>query len=118
MFSTQPKFKSQNDFDKRIAESERICKKYTDRVPVIVETDESSELNLDKTKYLVPHDLTVGQFLYVIRKRIKLEPEAALFLFFNGTLPPTSALMGSIYKQQGDKDGFLYSSVSLESTFG
>ena len=31
-----------------------------------------------------------GQFVYVIRKRIKLEPQTALFLFINSkTLPPT-----------------------------
>lgn len=118
MFSTQYKFKLQNSFEKRVAESTRICEKYTDRIPIIVETVENSELVLDKTKYLVPHDLSVAQFLYVIRKRIKLAPENALFIFFNGTLPPTSALISSVYKAKKDKDGFLYATVSLESTFG
>ena len=31
--------------------------------------------DLDKCKYLVPRDLSVGKFLYVVRKRIKLAPE-------------------------------------------
>ena len=40
-------------------------------------------------RYLVPADLTVGQFVYVIRKRIKLPPEKAIFVFINNYLPPT-----------------------------
>lgn len=63
---------------------------------------------IDKKKYLVPSDLTVGQFCYVIRKRIKLAPEKAIFIFVNEVLPPTAALMSSIYEEHKDDDGFLY----------
>jgi GABA(A) receptor-associated protein len=63
---------------------------------------------IDKKKYLVPSDLTVGQFCYVIRKRIKLTPEKAIFIFVNEVLPPTAALMSSIYEEHKDEDGFLY----------
>jgi GABA(A) receptor-associated protein len=78
---------------------------------------------IDKKKYLVPADLTVGQFVYVIRKRIKLSPEKAIFIFVNEILPPTAgkhkekvqrtlliilALMSSIYEEHKDEDGFLY----------
>jgi GABA(A) receptor-associated protein len=40
-------------------------------------------------RFLVPADLTVGQFVYVIRKRIKLSPEKAIFIFVKNVLPPT-----------------------------
>ena len=40
-------------------------------------------------RYLVPIDLTVGQFVYVIRKRIKLNAEKAIFIFVDNVLPPT-----------------------------
>lgn len=53
--------------------------------------------DLDKQKYLVPSDLTVGQFYFLIRKRIHLRPEDALFFFVNNIIPPTSATMGSLY---------------------
>ena len=56
----------------------------------------------------MPSDLTVGQFCYVIRKRIKLAPEKAIFIFVNEVLPPTAALMSSIYEEHKDEDGFLY----------
>lgn len=40
----------------------------------------------------MPSDLTVGQFVYVIRKRIKLSPEKAIFIFVKNVLPPTGTL--------------------------
>jgi hypothetical protein len=46
-------------------------------------------LGLSAHRYLVPADLTVGQFVYVIRKRIKLSSEKAIFIFVKNVLPPT-----------------------------
>lgn len=43
----------------------------------------------DGNRYLVPADLTVGQFVYVVRKRIKLSAEKAIFIFVKNILPPT-----------------------------
>lgn len=51
---------------------------------------------------------TARQFVYVIRKRIKLSPEKAIFIFVDEVLPPTAALMSSIYEEHKDEDGFLY----------
>ncbi|KAJ4833723.1 Autophagy- protein 8f [Turnera subulata] len=71
----------------RRAEAARIREKYPDRIPVIVEKAERSDIpNIDKKKYLVPADLTVGQFVYVIRKRIKLSAEKAIFIFVDNVL--------------------------------
>jgi GABA(A) receptor-associated protein len=73
---------------------------------VICEKVEKSDIaTIDKKKYLVPADLTVGQFVYVIRKRIKLSPEKAIFIFVDDVLPPTAALMSSIYEEHKDEDG-------------
>lgn len=55
----------------------------------------------------------MGQFIYVIRKRIKLAPEKALFIFIDETLIPTAAIMSSIYEEHKDEDGFLYISYVL-----
>lgn len=75
---------------------------------VICEKVEKSDIaTIDKKKYLVPADLTVGQFVYVIRKRIKLSPEKAIFIFVDEVLPPTAALMSSIYEEHKDEDGYV-----------
>ena len=113
------KFKDEHPLEKRRAESARIREKYPDRVPVICERLEKSDIPvIDKKKYLVPSDLTVGQFVYVIRKRIKLEPEKAIFVFCGDILPPTAALMRAVYEEYKDEDGFLYITYSGENTFG
>jgi len=113
------KFKTEHSFEKRRAEAERIRQKYPDRIPVICEKNERSDIaTIDKKKYLVPSDLTVGQFVYVIRKRIKLEPEKAIFIFVDEVLPPTAALMSQVYEEYKDEDDFLYVTYSGENTFG
>jgi GABA(A) receptor-associated protein len=117
--SAKSEFQKTHAFEKRLAESKRIRSKYPDRIPVIVEKAPDSDVpDIDKARYLTPADLTVGQFVYVIRKRIKLKPEKAIFLFVNNQLPPTSAMMSQVYKECNDSDGFLYVAYSGESTFG
>jgi len=113
-------FHRSHPFEKRKSEAERILKKYPDRVPVIVQRVENNDAipDVDKKKYLVPSDLTVGQFVYVIRKRIKLNPDQAIYVFVNNTLPPTASLISQMYNEHKDEDGFLYFSISGESTFG
>ncbi|SPO39574.1 probable Autophagy-related protein 8 [Pseudozyma flocculosa] len=111
-------FKNEHTFEKRKAEAERIRQKYPDRIPVICEKADRTDIpTIDKKKYLVPSDLTVGQFVYVIRKRIKLAPEKAIFIFVDEVLPATAALMSAIYEEHKDEDGFLYVSYSGENTF-
>lgn len=112
-------FKERHPFDQRKKEAQRVRAKYPDRIPIIAEIAPKSDIPpLDKVKYLVPADLTCGQFLYVIRKRIKLTPEKALFLFINNTIPPTGSVMSQIYEENKEDDLFLYCTVSGETSFG
>ena len=112
-------FKDTFSFEKRKSESSRVSEKYKDRVPIIVEKIELSEIAyLDKNKYLVPSDLTIGQFQIVIRKRIEINHEQAIFLFVNNTLPPSSSVISDLYKSYKDSDGFLYIKYGCENTFG
>ncbi len=115
----QYQYKADHPFEKRAAEAARIREKYPDRIPVICEKEPRSDIApVDKRKYLIPIDLTVGQFVYVIRKRISIPPEKAIFIFVNNTLPPTAALMSTVYEQHKDEDGFMYMMYSGENTFG
>jgi len=75
-------YKEVHPLEKRTADAERIRAKFPERIPVICEKSPGSDIpDIDKQKYLVPGDLTVCQFMCVIRKRIKLEPEKAMFFF-------------------------------------
>ena len=114
------RFKKQHSLEKRKEESKRIREKYENRVPLIVLKDKSSKLpDIDRFKFLAPHDITLGQFMYVVRKRIKLGDEESLFFFVNeNVLVNTSQTMITIYDSHKDEDGFLYITYCSENTFG
>ncbi|TKC33821.1 hypothetical protein EI555_005403 [Monodon monoceros] len=112
-------FKEDHSLEHRCVESAKIRAKYPDRVPVIVEKVSGSQIvDIDKRKYLVPSDITVAQFMWIIRKRIQLPSEKAIFLFVDKTVPQSSLTMGQLYEKEKDEDGFLYVAYSGENTFG
>lgn len=121
MFSGNKRFKSEHSFRDRREESRRVIANYPDRIPVICEQanvfiDEVPYL--DKKKFLVPKDLTMGQLVFVIRKRMKLPCEKAIFIFTNKTIPSSYKLVGDVYALNKDIDGFLYVTYSFENVFG
>lgn len=112
-------FQREYSLERRKSESERVLQKYTDRIPVIVEKAKGSMItDIDNRKFLVPKDLTIGQFIWVIRKRIRLAPEQAIFIFVDNTLPPQTETIAHVYEKHVDPDGFLYVIYSGESVFG
>jgi len=115
-------FRTIHNKEERSAESERILLKYPDRIPIIVQKNKSSSSDilpaLAKTKFLVPNHVTFGQFLYIIRARMSLPAEKALFIFINNTIPNASTDMKTLYDEHKDEDNFLYCYYGTESTFG
>lgn len=114
-------FKKEFSCEKRQLESKRIMDKFKDRIPVIVEISRKCNdiRDIDKQKYLVPDELSVGQFQYVIRKRIKLPQSKAMYMIFNNKLCATSESIKKVYEKNKDtEDGFLYTVISTENTFG
>nr|DBA29593.1 TPA: hypothetical protein GDO54_005665 [Pyxicephalus adspersus] len=95
-------YKEEHPFEKRRSEGEKIRKKYPDRVPV-------SAGPIHKGQEL---------FYFLIRKRIHLRAEDALFFFVNNVIPPTSATMGQLYQEHHEEDCFLYIAYSDESVYG
>jgi len=94
--------------------------RHPDRVPIIATRNPNSNTpELDKHKYLVPMDITVGQFLFVIRKRMLLPPSRALFLFIDGDLINNSEHVGLVYERhKSKKDRCLHIVYSCENTLG
>lgn len=112
-------FKENHSVEHRKAEAEKIRTKHPDRVPVIVERVPSSQVcDIDKRKYLVPSDISAAQLMWIVRKRIQLPPEKALFLFVDTMMPQSSMTVGEMYSKHADEDGFLYIAYSGENTFG
>ncbi len=120
-------FQKKKSFTKRKSESQFILKKYPDRVPVIVE---SNDVTITRKKFLVPNDSTIGHFLSKLKKdHVNLQPHEAIFLFIKDNssddiknckniLAPVSCLLSELYSTHKSKCGFLYIQLCKEQTFG
>jgi len=113
-------FKKQYSFDERFNESKRVLEKYADRIPIICEKafNRSDLPSLDKSKYLVPLDYTLGQFMFIIRQRMHLKSEEALYFIIANSFYSSSTMIGVLYDLHKDPDGFLYIMYAKENTFG
>ena len=113
-------FKDLHPFEKRKNDAKQIKSIYPNRIPIICEKNNYSRNipDIDKKKYLIPNNLTLGEFVSVIRKRIKLEPGVALYFFINGFIFSNSHFVSNLYAEYKDEDGFLYIYYATENTFG
>ena len=98
--------------------SEDILKLHKNKVPIIIDTSHSPCIQLEKSKYIVPRDISVQQFHCIINKYIHTNKKQSLILFINNILPVSSESIGNIYNEFKDKDGFLYITLRKENTFG
>ena len=106
--------------EQRIDHSTRLLIKYPERVPVIIEKNE--HITLENYKYLLPKAITFCTFMSIIKTKINIASNQALFTFIksNATyvLIPMNENMGEIYKMFKQPDGFLYIRFGIENTFG
>ena len=108
-----------NELTLKPGELEKIRVSHPGRVPVFVtKATKSDAPDIPKHKYLVPSDISIGNFIFIIRKQIKLPPEKALYIFINNTLPPSTMRIGEAYNIYKGTDGALHIVYASESTFG
>ena len=115
------KYKIDHNEEERKNESSRILRDYPNRVPIICEVAPNSSLPpLIKTKYLVPYDMTINQFQFLIRRNLDLSKESALYLITSKGISLTgSKTMMEAYNNHKDKsDNFLYIHCDSEITMG
>lgn len=96
--------------------------RYPDKVPVYIKVaDEEKYIHdLDRHYYLIDRDMSVAQVVCIIRKRTEISSKHAIFVFVGeGTLPPSSALIGDVYSEHKDPtDAMLHITYRAEKTFG
>ncbi|XP_063696524.1 microtubule-associated proteins 1A/1B light chain 3B-like [Culicoides brevitarsis] len=102
-------------------EAAAIRLKFPTKVPIILEKyhKESDLPHLDKRKFLVPQEVSISQFLCIIRNRMKLSSNKTLFFLINNrSLIPISRTVGEIYEEYKEIDGFLYITYASQEAFG
>lgn len=81
----QRPFRERKSLSSRIEEVQGIRTKFPNKVPVIVERfhKERTLVQLDKSKFLVPQELTMSQFVTIIRNRMSLNSNQAFYLLID-----------------------------------
>nr|XP_033812042.1 microtubule-associated proteins 1A/1B light chain 3C-like isoform X2 [Geotrypetes seraphini] len=114
-------FKQRKCLALRRDEVNGMRKKFPRKLPVIVERYPKEKILpvLDKMKFLVPQELTLGQFMAIIRNRMPIGPSQSLyFLVNNCSLVGMSLSMAEVYTENRDEDGFLYITYASQEAFG
>ncbi|KAE8602063.1 hypothetical protein XENTR_v10013868 [Xenopus tropicalis] len=118
--NSQP-FKQRKSLASRKEEVIGIKAKFPTKIPVIVERYRREKYLplLDKTKFLVPKDLSMMQFINIIRNRMNLSATQAFYLLVNNkSLASMSLTMAELYRDHKDEDGFLYMTYASQEMFG
>jgi len=115
-----PSYAESEALEKRKQEAENVLDKFQGgKIPVLVEREKNANMQtIDQKKYLVPKDLEWQKFIGVIRRRMKLEPHKAIFLYVNNVQPPVTSTMEQLYQEHKAESGFLECVYSNENTFG
>uniref|UniRef100_A0A5S6R2A6 Protein lgg n=1 Tax=Trichuris muris TaxID=70415 RepID=A0A5S6R2A6_TRIMR len=116
-----PSFRERRPYGVRVREVEDIRRKYPDKVPVVIERFDGERYLplLDRCKFLVPDHVTMTELMQIVRRRLQLHPDQALFLLVNEkSLVSHSVTMAELYEMEKDSDGFLYIVYTSQPGFG
>lgn len=98
-----------------------IRAQFPDRIPVrcsIGKLPGSLPRNLDKRQYLVPRELTIGEFAYTLRKYMNLNKSQSLLLYVKNELPAIMTTFDELDKRYNNGQGVLDITYCGENTFG
>ncbi len=114
------KYKKAKTLEERKEECEKVKKDHPGKICLICEKAPKSQLpDIEKTKYLLKEDINLVQFTQIIRNKLKIEKESALFFLVNGKKSLSgNDTMINIYNKYKDVDGFLYVAYAAEEVWG
>lgn len=114
-------FKDLRSFATRKEEVANMRERFPSKIPVIVEryAKEKNLPLLSKTKFLVPQELTMSQFVTVVRNRLQISARQSFYLLIdNRSMANLSMTISDVYAECGDEDGFLYITYASQEMFG
>ena len=124
-------YKNSVSFNVRREATKNILNKYPDKCPIYLTFDNKLKLKqragTNFNKYIINNNLTMGQYMAVLKKRVEMGDKMGLTLFINiykndkltNTILPTLTMsVEQAYNDYKDEDGFLYMTFVAENTFG
>jgi hypothetical protein len=104
-----------------LSQATKIKQKYPDFCTIYCV---SHDFPLPKNKYLIKKDMTFGQLIYIIRKKLALKEEEGIFFLIKSPkdgeiVAKTSDIVGTLYNDHCDPEiGCLYITILKENVFG
>ena len=119
---SEKSFRNNYSFEDRKAHSSDVIVRYPDRLPIVMERSRSDKIlgDMDKIKYLVPTNLTITEFMVILRKRLNITSDTAIYLYNpdNKIILSGSNTIEYLYNKYKNEDGFLYIEYCGENVFG
>ena len=114
------KYKKAKTLEERKAEYKKVIEEHPGKIGIICEKSPKSLIkDIEKNKYLIGEELNLAQFNKIIRRKLGMKQEEALFFLVNGKVSITGCdPMNEIYEKYKDKDGFLYIAYASEEVWG
>ncbi|XP_068246097.1 microtubule-associated proteins 1A/1B light chain 3A-like isoform X1 [Palaemon carinicauda] len=114
-------YKRLKAFVNRKDEASVIRSEFPGKIPVVVErwAKENHLPYSNRMKFLVPQEITMSQFLHIVRNRLSINSTMSLYLLVNNTtLVSLSKTLAEVYRESHDDDGFLYVTYASQEVFG
>jgi GABA(A) receptor-associated protein len=102
-------------------ELQLILRNHPNKIPIYVTKSTYADKDLpdiSKHKFLIPNNYLMGEFIYSIRRWIKIRPEQAIFVFIGNNVPSSTLTMDEVYNKYKSHDGMLRITYTSENTFG
>lgn len=114
------RFKERHSLPLRKQESTDIMQRFRSKLPVIVEKadGEKNLPYLDRTKFIVPDDMSMTQFSAIVRTRLNLKSSQAFYLMVRNRCLTLTRTIADVYWEYKDLDGFLYMTYSAQEMYG
>ncbi|XP_048521944.1 microtubule-associated proteins 1A/1B light chain 3A [Dendroctonus ponderosae] len=98
-----------------------IKDRFPSKIPVIIHKYQKDHFLpvLDKSKFLIPGDMSMSHFQAILRKRLRMSNTQALYLLVNErTMMSLSLTIQEVYKEHAQPNGFLYITYAAQEAFG
>ena len=114
------KFKKENSLEKRKENYKKIKETHPKEIPIICEKSKDSKIDkIIKTRYLLKEEFKFAYFMKLIKAKLELKEDEALFFFIDGKYSLTGQeTIKEIYDKYKSNDGFLYILYGEEKFFG
>ena len=87
------------------------------RIVVWIRHDAETTYPLGKGRFIVSPDLPMASILQRVRKRMRLRPDQAIFMFADNTLISPQSLAREVHSKHA-KEGVLHLTCAKENVFG